>query len=239
MIGVSRRLRPLTGDDLGVLPATCRACLFWELGAPRPERRTAAVLPGAMREDLPSHPQVRKQAWVAARVQDGTPPGRVAVIDGEVVGYALFGPTGAFARRRPPAPAASPDALLLATIWVHPVHREGGVGRRLVQAAVREAIRLDLAAVEAYGDRRFQERACVLPATWLLHEGFEVHTEHPRSPLFRLDVRRTLRWAESIEHAWVEVLGHLPRRAPVPIPDRFDRPDDRWPAPPGSGSDPA
>jgi GNAT superfamily N-acetyltransferase len=220
VIGVTRRLRPLTGDDVAALPTTCRSCRFLELGAPSPDRRGATVLPGALREDLPSRPQVRKQAWVSASVQEGTPPGRVAVIDGEVVGYALFAPSAAFARRRAPAPTASPDALLLATLWVHPVHREGGLGRRLVQAAVREAIRLDLSSVEAYGDRRFHERACVLPATWLLHEGFEVHREHPRTPLFRLDVRRTARWAESLEHAWVEVLGHLPKRAPIPVPDR-------------------
>jgi GNAT superfamily N-acetyltransferase len=219
---VARRLRPLIGDDVASLPTTCRGCLFWELGTPCPDRRVGRLLVGAIREDPPAQPQQRKQAWVSGEAQRGVPPGRVAVSDGAVVGYTLFAPADRFARRRPPAPGTSPDALLLATLWVHPVHREGGLGRRLVQAAVREAIRLDLAAVEAYGDRRFQERTCVLPATWLLHEGFEVHREHPRTPLFRLDVRRTARWAESLEHAWVEVLGHLPRRVPVPVPDRFE-----------------
>jgi hypothetical protein len=73
--------------------------------------------------------------------------------------------------------------------------------------------------VEAYGDRRWLERGCVLPATWLLHEGFEVHREHPRSPLLRVDTKRTVRWAETFEHAWEEVLGRLPRRARVPVPE--------------------
>jgi GNAT superfamily N-acetyltransferase len=218
---MTRHLRPLTSDDLALLPAGCRACLFWELGTPAPDGRAAGVLAGSPREDPPASPADRKRAWVSSRVEAGAPPGRLAVVGGEAAGYALFGPSRSFARRRPPVPATNPDAVLLATAWVHPSHREAGVGRLLVQAALKEAIRLDLAAVEAYGDRRFHERSCVLPAMWLLHEGFEVHHEHPRTPLFRLDVRRTVRWADSLEHAFGEVLEHLPRRSPVPVPERF------------------
>jgi len=217
---MARRAVPLTGDEVEQLPASCATCLFWELGAAGPDPRAAAVPPGRDGTPNPSDPLTRKQAWVSARVQEGTPPGRVAMVDGEVVGYALFAPAPTFAARRATVPAVSPDALLLATVWVQPVHREGGLGRLLVQAALKEAIRLDTPAVEAYGDRRWRERTCVLPATWLLREGFEVHREHPRTPLFRIDTKRTVRWAESLEHAWEEVLGHLPRRSPVPAPER-------------------
>ena len=216
-----RRVVPLTGDEVEALPASCSSCLFWELGAAGPDPRAAAVPAGRASTPQPSDPLTRKQAWVSARVQEGTPPGRVAIIDGEVVGYTLFGPATVFAERQMTVPAASPDALLLATMWVQPVHREGGVGRLLVQAALKEAIRIDAPAVEAYGDRRWRERTCVLPATWLLREGFEIHREHPRTPLFRIDTKRTVRWAESLEHAWEEVLEHLPRRAPVPAPERI------------------
>jgi hypothetical protein len=93
---------------------------------------------------------------------------------------------------------------------------------------LKEAIRLDAPAVEAYGDRRWRERSCVLPATWLLHEGFEVHREHPRTPLFRVDTKRTVRWAESVEHAWEEILGRLPRGVRVPVPEGV--PHGRHPA---------
>ena len=48
------------------------------------------------------------------------------------------------------------------------------------QGAVVRDLEVDLDAVEAYGDRRAREWDCVLPATWLLHEGFEVAGEHPR-----------------------------------------------------------
>ncbi len=86
-----------------------------------------------------------------------------------------------------------------------------------MRAAVREALRLELRAVEAHGDRRAREWDCVLPAAWLLHEGFEVAAEHPRYPLLRIDTGRVARWAESLEHAVEELLGR-PRARPVPQP---------------------
>jgi hypothetical protein len=154
---------------------------------------------------------------VSAQVQDGHPPGRLIRLDGEVAAYALFAPAKAFTPRRPPVPAADDDALLLATAYVQPHWRRRGLGRLLVQAAIKDAIHLGAPAVEAYGDRRWRDRSCVLPTTWLLHEGFEVHREHPRNPLLRLDVRRTIRWAQSLEHALEELVGALPRRLPAPV----------------------
>lgn len=176
------------------------------------------VAPHEARRD----PGDRKRDWVHACVEDGVPPGATVSVPGHrhqgpgVAGFALFAPSERYAPRAGAAPRTSRDALLLATVWVAEVHREGGLGRLLLQAAIREAIRQDRPVVEAYGDRRFRERSCLLPATWLLHEGFAVHREHPRTPLFRLETRRTVRWAESLEHAWDEMLARLPVRAPVP-----------------------
>lgn len=206
---MSRRKVPLTGSEVDLLPAACRSCLFWEDGSSGPS------LPPALRVRHAT-PVDRKRAWISARVGEGTPPGAVLVVDDKVAGYALFAPAGGFAPRSSLLPRVSHDALLLATLWVAAAHRGVGIGRLLVQAALKEALRLDLAAVEAYGDRRWRERACVLPVTWLLHEGFEVHQEHPRTPLLRLETRRTVRWAGSLEHAWEEVLGRIPRRVVAP-----------------------
>jgi GNAT superfamily N-acetyltransferase len=161
----------------------------------------------------------RKQAWVSARVQEGVPPGRVVLVGDALVAWALFAPADRFARRSPLVPPLDTGSLELATVWVHPLHRGHGLGRVLVQAAIKEAIRLELPSVQAYGDRRWRDRTCVLPATWLLHEGFEVHHEHPRTPVVRIDTKRTVRWVASLEHAWEEVLGRLPHRVPVPVPD--------------------
>jgi len=217
---MARRVRELTGEDVERLPDPCSTCLFWELGADCPQPRTRGVPVGRPLVDRhPSDPGVRKQAWISARVQEGLSPGRLVVLDDEVVAFASFAPTAAYAPRGFTVPAASDDAVLLATAWVTPVHRGAGIGRLLVRAALREAIRIDARAVEVYGDRRFHDRSCTLPAGWLLHQGFEVHAEHPRTPLLRLEVRRTVRWAGSLEHAWEEVLGRLPHPVPALSPE--------------------
>ena len=212
---MSRRVVPLSGAAVDQLPAPCRGCLFWELGRPRPEKRPSE---GAVLDELAGDPLVQKQAWCAAQTMGAGPPGRIVRVDDEVAGYALFAPASALAPRRPPVPRTSDDALVLATLWIEPHHREHGIGRVLVQAALKEALRLQLDAVEAYGDRRFRDQDCVLPATWLLHEGFTVHREHPRYPLLRLDVRRTARWADTLEHALEEVWEWVPRPAPGRVP---------------------
>ena len=216
---VGRRTRPLTGDDVERLPGPCASCVFWELGATCPAPRTAAI-PGWPRSPTPTAPSVRKQAWVSARVQEGHPPGCLVEVDGQVVAFALYARADAFTIHGATVPRPSADALLLATLWVRPTEREAGIGKLLIRSALREAQRQGARAVEAYGDRRFLERSCVLPSSWLLHEGFVVHREHPRTPLLRLDLRRTARWTESLEQAWEEVLGRLPHPAPARQPAR-------------------
>jgi GNAT superfamily N-acetyltransferase len=196
---------PGTDDDPGTDAATSAAGIDDRDGAGRRAAHTEQL--------------TRKQAWVSARVQEGVPPGRVVLVGDALVAWALFAPADRFARRSPLVPPLDPGALELATVWVHPLHRGHGLGRVLVQAAIKEAIRLELPSVQAYADRRWRDRTCVLPATWLLHEGFEVHHEHPRTPVVRIDTKRTVRWVASLEHAWEEVLGRLPHRVPVPVSD--------------------
>lgn len=214
---MTRRAVPLTGAQVAELPPACRGCRYWELGI-RPELRPG-VRAGRGPSGVVHDVEADKRAWVRAQVDAGTPPGRVLRVDGVVVAYALFAPAEAFARRGTTRPAPSRDALLLATAWVGPAHRGFGLGRLLVQEALKEALRLDRPALEVYGDRRWAERACHLPATWLLREGFVVVAEHPRTPLLRIETSRLARWAESVEHAFEEVLGRLPRRVPLPSPE--------------------
>jgi GNAT superfamily N-acetyltransferase len=216
---MARRLVTLTGDVVEQLPRPCRTCLYWERAEP-PDR--AAMGNG---DADPVEALTRKQAWVSAQVHQTGPPGRLVLVDGTVAGYASFAPATELVRRGPTSPRTSSDALQLATVWVTPQLRGQGLGRLLVQAAIREALRLDLEAVEAYADRRWRDRGCVLPVTWLLREGFVVHREAPRVPLLRLDVRRTARWAESLEAALEGLRLHLPRPAPSPVPEQVSRSD--------------
>lgn len=219
---MGRRVEPLTPEALEAFPDACRVCLFWELGRPRPDLWSARD-----DDELAGDPQTQKQAWHTAQGLETGRAGRVVRDDGgRPAAFALFAPPGSFAPRRPPVPPLSDDAMQLATLWVAPEHRESGTGRLLLHAAVKEAISRDLAAVEVYGDRRFREGDCVLPATWLLREGFEVHREHPRYPVLRLETRRTVRWAEAFGDAVEGILERVrpdPERAPSPAPHTIDR----------------
>lgn len=216
---MGRRVVEVTAGDLDVLPERCRHCLFWEVGAPRPIESVAdGVIPT---DELAGDTLVQKTAWWRSQELETGSPGRAVRIDGSVAGWVQFGPPATFARRRAPVPRASDDALFIATLWVEPAERGGGVGRQLIQAVVKEAIHRHVQAVEVYGDRRHRDSACVLPVTWLLHEGFEVHREHPRYPLMRIDVRSVVRWAEPLEQALEHALARLGRRTePQPAPQR-------------------
>jgi GNAT superfamily N-acetyltransferase len=210
-----RRVAELTTETLDDIPGRCRACLFWELGVTRPIDRTD--------DELAGDAALQKLAWWRSTELETGPPGRVIRIDGEFAAYCAFAEPEAYAPRLALVPRVSQDALLLATAWVEPPHRGAGIGRLLVQAALKEALRRDRKAVEAYGDRRHREQACVLPVTWLLHEGFEVAREHPRYPLLRIDVRSIARFAEPIEAALEAALARLQRRvAPEPVPNRAE-----------------
>lgn len=216
---MSRRIVELTADSLEDLPFQCRRCLFWELGAPRPVD---------VDDELAGDPVVQKVAWwrsveLGEVAEQAYVPGRTVRIDGQVVGWCLFGPPEAFAPRRSPVPRISRDALLLSTVWVEPAYRGGNLGRLLLHAVIKEALRTDRRAVEAYGDRRHREGACVLSGTWLLHEGFTVHREHPRYPLLRLDVRSVARLGDTIELAIESVLAQLGARRPEPKPEHATR----------------
>ncbi len=207
---VSRRVTPLTAGLVPGLPGGCGQCVFWEHAGVCPKQTDDAATSGSDGD------AVRKQAWVSARVQAGEGAGRAVLVDGEVAAYALFAPAHTFPRRSSTVPDASPDALQLATAHVAAEHRGWGIGRLLVHTAAQQAVRDRHTAVEVYGDRWFGDTRCMLPAAWLLREGFEIHREHPRTPLLRLEVRRTVRWAESIEHAFEDLLGRVPPLLPEP-----------------------
>jgi GNAT superfamily N-acetyltransferase len=214
----TRRVVGLDGEALAAIPPRCQGCLFWEFGRPRRDLHPEEANAPGDSDELSGDPAVTKQAWCSAQCFETGPPGRLVTVNDEVAGYASFAPSGVWAPRRPPIPPLSGDALLLATLWVEPAFRRQGIGRLLVQSAVKEAIRLDLASVEAYGDRRWRESDCVLPAMWLLHEGFEVVSEHPRYPLLRIATRRTARWTQALENVVEEVLERIPRRVPATEP---------------------
>ena len=204
---LSQRVREL--ERLDDLPEACRSCVFWE-GASGPQGPTPAGEAG-------------KEAWWRATELEWGITAKGVYIDDELAGYVLYGPPDHFPRVRLSGKTPSDDALLLATLWVAPEHRGGGVARTLLQVTLREAARRGLRAVEVMAVRVSEPSAwrCLVPETWLLAQGFTVRQEDPLHPLLRLDLRQTARWQEQVGQALESVVSALSRRErlPQPAPD--------------------
>lgn len=204
---MARRIREL--ERLDDLPDPCRACVYWEVAGsrqgPDPERERA---------------KQGKEAWWRATELEWGPPGWAAYVDERLVGYVTIAPPEHFPRARALGRTVSEDALLLATLWVAPEKRREGLGKALLQTALREAAKRGARAVEAYGVRVAEPSPwrCMVPEHFLVAQGFVVRSEDPLHPLLRLDLRQTVRWQESVGHALESVVSVLGRRERMPRP---------------------
>ena len=146
--------------------------------------------------------------------------GRVLVVDGQPAGHILWAPAvhlpggDGFAT----APVSS-DAVLLASTYVDPNHRGGGLGRVLIQSMAKDLIRHGgIGAVETFGAHRPHAGSCVLPVDFLLAVGFRTHRAHARYPRMRMDLRTTVTWREEFEAAAEKILGVVKRPSRKPVP---------------------
>ncbi|MDQ1009674.1 GNAT family N-acetyltransferase [Streptomyces sp. NPDC002867] len=194
---MGRRLVPLTLDNLSDLPQRCRSCVFWELD---PVSGEAAVKAGT--------PQLEKEAWISAVLLDWGSCGRVVYVDDAPVGFVLYAPPAYVPRSMAfPTSPVSADAVQLITAWVMPGYQGQGLGRVIVQTVAKDLLRRGFRAIEAFGDARWKEPACVLPADHLLAVGFKTVRPHPTHPRLRLELRTTLSWKEDVELALDRLLG--------------------------------
>jgi GNAT superfamily N-acetyltransferase len=194
---MGRRLAPLTLDNLQDLPSRCRACVFWELD---PVRGQAAVKGGSSAAE--------KEAWISSVLLDWGSCGRVVYVDDKPVGFVLYAPPAYVPRSTAfPTSPVSPDAVQLMTAFILPEYQGQGLGRVMVQTVAKDLLRRNFKAIEAFGDARWQEPACLLPADHLLAVGFKTVRSHPTHPRMRLDLRTTLSWKEDVEMALDRLLG--------------------------------
>ena len=199
---MARTLTRLTPDHLAQLDDHVRTCLFWLLD------------PVALSRVEDDRRAQEVQDRVADVLREWGDCGQVLLVDGTPVGLALYGPARFFhgAAGIPTSPVSS-DAVLLAAVHVAEGHREGGLGRMLVQGAAADLVRREVRALEAFGDTRADgQRGCVLPTSFLEAVGFRPQREHPVSPRMRMDLRTTSVW-DGVEAALQRLLG-LARPAP-------------------------
>ncbi|MFE7757314.1 GNAT family N-acetyltransferase [Streptomyces sp. NPDC057418] len=194
---MGRRLVPLTLDNLSDLPRRCRSCVFWELD---PVSGEAAVKAG--------RPGLEKEAWISGVLLEWGSCGRVVYVDDVVAGFVLYAPPAYVPRAMAfPTSPVSPDAVQLMTALILPQFRGQGLGRVIVQTVAKDLLRRGFKAIEAFGDARWKEPACVLPADHLLAVGFKTVRPHPTYPRLRLELRSTLSWKEDVELALDRLLG--------------------------------
>ncbi|KUO08649.1 GNAT family N-acetyltransferase [Streptomyces sp. DSM 15324] len=194
---MGRRLVPLTLDNLKDLPKRCRSCVFWELD---PVRGAAALKAGTA--------ALEKESWISAVLLDWGSCGRVVYVDDRPVGFVLYAPPAYVPRSTafPTSPVA-PDAVQLMTSFIMPGYQGQGLGRVMVQTVAKDLLRRGFKAIEAFGDARWKEPGCLLPAEHLLAVGFKTVRPHPRHPRLRLELRTTLSWKEDVEMALDRLLG--------------------------------
>jgi hypothetical protein len=201
---VTRRLANITLDNLGDLPTTCRRCVFWEL---EPLAKSKAEESGDA--------ALEKEAWISSTLLEWGSCGKIAYVDGIAAGYVLYAPPLYVPRSLAfPTSPVSADAVLLMTAFIMTEFADGGLGRMLVQGVAKDLTRRGVKAIEAFGDVRWKEPACVLPADYLLAVGFKTVRPHHRYPRLRLDLKTALSWREDVEVALERLLSSMsPERA--------------------------
>src|SRR3954447_5854162 len=196
---MSRRLVNITLDNLDDLPRRCRKCVFWELDP----------VAGARASET-GDTELEKEAWVSGVLLEWGSCGKIVYVDGVPAGYVLFAPPAYVPRSVAfPTSPVSADAVLLMTAHVLPEFAGGGLGRMLVQAVAKDLTRRGVRAIEAFGDLKWSEPSCVLPADQLLAVGFKTVRPHPRFPRLRLELKAAVSWREDVETALERLLGSM------------------------------
>jgi len=190
-VPVSRRIVPLTLDNLDELPTPCRSCLYWELGP---------VVDG---QDIPKDEALlEKEAWVSATLLEWGSCGKIAYVAGVPAGYALFAPPGFVPRAASfPTSPVSGDAVLLMTARIVTEWQGSGLGRMLAQAVAAELVPRGVKAIEAFGSTGDGSPGCLLPVEYLRSVGFKTVRPHPRFPRMRMELKSAVSWRYDVEYA--------------------------------------
>jgi hypothetical protein len=209
---MSRRIVNITLDNLGDLPSRCRKCVFWELG---PVGRVRAEGPV---DTKMGDPELEKESWVSSVLLEWGSCGKIAYVDGVPAGYMLYAPPQYVPRSVAyPTSPVSADAVLFMTAHLLSEFTGAGIGRMLIQAMAKDLTRRGVKAIEAFGDRRWDTPACMLPVDYLLAVGFKTIRPHHHYPRLRMELRTILTWREDVEVALERLLGSMTPAAPQGI----------------------
>ncbi|MGB4593926.1 MAG: GNAT family N-acetyltransferase [Coriobacteriia bacterium] len=206
---MARRFRPLTTENAADLPPGCASCVYWE---------SAERLPVECGARCDVH---LATGWISRVSSEWGDCGRVVMEDGDILGFIKYAPT-AFVPQAQNMPAGPPSdkAVLLCCMHITPDARQRGLGKVLLQAALRDLVQRGERTVQAYATARQGDfvTSPVVGVQFLLRMGFTVARPHPELPLMQMDLRSLVAWTENLE-AVLESLRlplRVPSRAPVP-----------------------
>ncbi len=182
--------------------------MFWELDPVSGERAQRSGDPG-----------LEKEAWISAALLAWGSCGKIAYVDSVPAGFVLYAPPLYVPRSSAfPTSPVSADAVLLMTAHIISEFSGGGLGRMLIQGVAKDLTRRGVRAIEAFGDLKWEEPGCVLPAEDLLAVGFKTVRPHLRYPRLRLELKSAVSWREDVEVALERLLGSMsPERALRPV----------------------
>ncbi|MFN8074376.1 MAG: GNAT family N-acetyltransferase [Kineosporiaceae bacterium] len=214
---MTRRVAPLTLDNLGDLSDPCRRCVLWELDPVSARRAVEA-----------GDPEFEKEAWLSSTLLEWGSCGRLAYVDDEPAGHVLYAPPGFVPRAQSfPTSPVSADAVLLMSLRILPRFRDGGIARMLIQGAAKDLARRGVKAIETFalaesrgdaapavrqgnGPTPGDEAACLLAEGFLSAVGFTTVRQHHRFPRMRLELRTAVSWREDMEAALERLLASVP-----------------------------
>lgn len=209
---MARRLRWLAPERVDDLPDMCACCSFWETAA----AGDPACGETCDREALLAWIRDVRGAWGEC--------GRIAYEGDEVLGFVKYAPARYVPHvRAMPSGVPDSDAVLITCLHVSATARHAGLGKVLLQAALRDLTSRREKAVEAYAaagavDR---EHTPLMSVEFLLRQGFSVARPHPRYPLMRLELKQLAAWTDNLE-AVLEALTlpvRVGERAPASLSD--------------------
>jgi GNAT superfamily N-acetyltransferase len=207
---MGRKLRPLTLRDLVELPRPCASCSFWESAGAVERRCGAACDPDVLR------------AWYVRVTEEWGECGRVVTEDDVVLGFVKYAPAGYFPQAFTFASAPDDSRVpLIACIHVELDARRHGVGKVLLQAALRDLALRGERVVQAFGydgSADAAEDTPMIDTGFLAKQGFSVARPDPLYPLMQLELRSLAMITENLETV-LETLRlplRSPRQAPVP-----------------------
>ena len=207
---MARRIRPLTVERLGELPEPCGSCALWE-----------AAGPGAP-ECGPASDRAALEAWISAVRSEWGECGAIVYENGDPLGFVKYAPAR-FLPRASHMPSGAPDAdaVLIACLHVIADVRDVGLGKVLLQAALRDLVSRKEKVVEAYAAAETidRERSPLMSVGFLMSQGFKVMRPHPLYPLMRLELRSLVSWTDNIEAVLdaIQLPRHLGERVPAPL----------------------